>query len=454
MKRAPRVPRARPARAGERSRRQQVVGGDVVSGPDAHEERPFDARVVVLHVLARVRGGERLAPTLRSELARIAERHDRAYVTDVAYGVLRWEIALDAALRPRLDAPERLPPRVRDVLLAGTYERLVRATPDHAAVHAWVDVVKRGPEREQGLAGLVNAVLRRVELGPVNGDEALALPGWLADEFRALLGAEHATSAARGMLESEPLWLSVLGREATALLEADGARVLAGPVPGSIAVRAPIPLPTLAAYRQGLVQAQNPASLAVVHACAVRRDERVLDLCGGNAIKAAGLAARGARVTSVELDAAISEAGRRNLERLGLQVEHVVADLRHTPDLPPAPIVLLDAPCSGTGTLRGHPEIKARVTPAAIESLARLQARLLDTAAALTEVGGKLVYAVCALTTAEGPHQIDAFLRRHPDFVAETPTLPLETHPAGAGRVILPTEGLDGFFVASLRRSA
>lgn len=407
----------------------------------------------MLHVLARVREGERLAPTLRSELDRLPERRVRGYVTDVVYGVARWQIALDAALRPHLDDPERLPPRIRDVLRAGAFERLVRGTPDHAAVHAWVENVKRGPARERGLSGLVNAVLRRVDLGDAGGDDAMALPGWLAATFRDLLGDEGARAAALGMLEPEPLWLTALGDGATAALEADGARVTPGPVPGSLAVRAPLPVPALAAFRQGLVQPQNPSSLAVVHACGVAAGDRVLDLCGGNAVKAAGLAARGASVVSVELDPRVSEAGRRNLERLGLRAEHVVADLRRVPDLARAPVVLLDAPCTGTGTLRGHPEIKTRVTPEALASLARLQAQLLDTAAALTERGGALVYSVCALSEAEGPRQIDAFLARHADFTAEDPALPLATHPAGRGRVILPVDGLDGFFVATLRRA-
>jgi 16S rRNA (cytosine967-C5)-methyltransferase len=225
-----------------------------------------------------------------------------------------------------------------------------------------------------------------------------------------------------------------------------------GPLDGSLAVRAPKPLDELAAFRDGLVQPQNPASLAVVRACRARPGLRVLDLCGGNAVKAAGLAAAGARVTSVELLPHIARAGQRNLQRLGLEADVLVADLRTPPPLPPAPLVLLDAPCSGTGTLRGHPEIKRRLTPAGVVELAALQADLLDSAATLTEVGGRLVYAVCALTPAEGPEAIDAFLARHPTFEASEPPLPLATRAAGRGRIVLPVEGLDGFFVAALDR--
>jgi 16S rRNA (cytosine967-C5)-methyltransferase len=388
---------------------------------------------------------------LRLALRDLPEREARAFVTDVAYGVLRWEPALDAALDPLLDAPERLPDRVRDVLRAGAFERAVRGTPPHAAVHAWVEMVKRGPKRHRPLAGLVNAVLRRVD---VAREPLRTLPPWLVEEFRTLLGDDDAGRAAEGMLLPEPLWLTAFDLAgATAALERDGALVREGPVAGSLAVRAPKPLGDLDAFRRGLVQPQNPASLAVVLACEAVPGLRALDLCGGNAVKAAGLAAHGAEVTTVELVPRISAAGRRNLERLGLRAEHVVADLRTPPPLDPAPLVLLDAPCSGTGTLRGHPEIKRRVTPGAVAELAGLQRELLDTAAALTERGGRLVYAVCALTQDEGPRQTAAFLARHPDFAAVPAALPLPTRLAGAGGVVLPVDGLDGFFVAAFERS-
>jgi 16S rRNA (cytosine967-C5)-methyltransferase len=388
-------------------------------------------------------------------------REDRAFVTDLSYGVVRWEIALTAALAARLSAPERLPTRVRDALLAGAYERTVRGTPEHAAVHAWVELIKRGPARERPLAGLANAVLRRVDLADARGDAAVSLPPWLAQEFRGLLGDETALVAARGMLAPEPLWLTALDEPAArSALAADGADVVAGPVPGSLAVRAPVPLPRLTAFTTGSVQPQNPASLAVVDACGDVSGRRVLDLCGGRAIKAASLAARGAHVTTVDVDVRASEAGRRNLARLGRSAVHVVADLTDPrsvaaagPDVAPAPVVLLDAPCSGTGTLRGHPEIKARVDEAAVTSLAALQARLLDTAATLTAPGGRLVYAVCALTRAEGPAQAAAFLARHPDFEAREPTLPLPTQLAGVGRIVVPVDGLDGFYVAAFERT-
>lgn len=410
----------------------------------------------MLTLLAQVRsGGRRLAPALDHALRGIERREARAFVTDLAYGTLRYGRLLEAALAPRLAHPERLPERVRLVLLAGAYERLVRGTPPHAAVHAWVELVKRGPAHQRRLASLVNAVLRRLspdDLPSPTG--ARSLPRWLFAALERALGPELAERSAVGMLAPEPLWLSAADADAaTARLRSEGAGVRPGPLPGSLRLRSPHPLGRLAAYREGLVQPQNPASLAVVRACGDVRGRRVLDLCGGYGIKAAALAAAGAHVTSIERDAGKLRAATANAERLGVHVDALAWDLTTPPPLAPAPVVLLDAPCSGTGTLRGHPEIALRLTPDAVARLAHLQEQLLQSALACLAPGGHLVYAVCALTAEEGPEQIEALLAREPGLQAEVPLLPLEgTLAVGPGRFVLPEDGLDGFYVAVVSR--
>jgi len=425
----------------------------------ARDGQPHDpGREAVLRVLAEVIGGGRhLAPALDATLTGLAEREVRAFVTDVAYGVVRHLRALEAALAPRLAAPERLPERVRLALLAGAFERLLRGTPAHAAVHAWVEVVKRGPRADRALASLTNAVLRRLDPdGLPTPLGAACLPTWLFERLTAALGGDLAERAALGMLRPEPLWLSAPDPDAArARLADDGADVADGPIEGSLRVRAPRPLRALAAFREGLVQPQNPASLAVVHACGEVAGARVLDLCGGHGVKAAALAARGAHVLSVERDEAKLRAAARNAQRLGVHVDALAWDLSTPPPLEPAHVVLLDAPCSGTGTLRGHPEIGLRLTPAAVASLVELQARLLRSALSCVAPGGRLVYAVCALTPDEGPSQVDRLLAEHGAFVAEPPALDLPHHAAdGHGAWIVPEDGLDGFFVATLRRVA
>ena len=446
MKR-PGAPRSRPATTPPRA-------DAAAPAPDGGSD---PARELVLGVLGDVlHGGSQLAPTLDRALTSLASREARAFATDVVYGTVRHLRLLEAALAPRLEAPERLPQRVLSTLLAGSYERTVRGTPAHAAVHAWVERVKRGPARERGLAGLVNAVLRRI--GPDDLPEprgAASLPPWLFGRFHDLLGAD-AERSARAMLEPEPLWLSAHDpARARAALERDGADVGDGPLAGSLRVRAPLPLRQLGAYRDGLVQPQNPASWAVVRACGAVEGLRVLDLCSGNGVKAVALAARGADVTSVERDSDKLAAAARNAERLGVPHSGLAWDLRSTPDLESAPLVLLDAPCSGTGTLRGHPEIGLRIDPEAVERLAALQGQLLASAAPLVAPGGRLLYAVCALTPDEGPEQVARFLAVHPAFSPVPADLgALPTRPTGAGVTILPVDALDGFFVALLERRA
>jgi len=255
------------------------------------------------------------------------------------------------------------------------------------------------------------------------------------------------------MRTPSPLWLVAFAPDARASLEAEGCEVEDGPVDGTLRVRPSRRLGDLAAFREGRVQPQNPASFLVAATLRAGSGERVLDLCSGRGVKAADLAARGAEVEAVELSAAKVDQARANLARLGLEVVHRVADLREPPPgVEPAPYVLLDAPCSGTGTLRGHPEIPLRLSPDDVDALAASQDRLLDTAAALVAPDGVLLYAVCALTPDEGPERIDAFLRRHRGFVAEPVDLPVATRPAGAGTFLLPLDGLDGFFLARLRR--
>jgi len=412
---------------------------------------PEGAREIALETTLRASSGALLSRELGRALDRSSvSPRDRSLITDLVYGAVRWRIWLDAALAPRLRNPGGLPSDVVEALRLGAYEKLIRGTPPHAAVDAWVGIVRR---RHPRLAGLVNAVLRRVEV-PENPSPATraSLPAWLWERLASALG-EDAEAASDAMRTPSPLWLVAFAPDARASLEAEGCEVADGPVDGTLRVRPSRRLGDLAAFREGRVQPQNPASFLVAACLHAGRGERVLDLCSGRGVKAADLAARGAEVEAVELSAAKVDQARANLARLGLEVVHRVADLREPPPgVEPAPYVLLDAPCSGTGTLRGHPEIPLRLGPDDVDALAASQDRLLDTAAALVAPDGVLLYAVCALTPDEGPERIDAFLRRHRGFVAEPVDLPVATRPAGAGTFLLPLDGLDGFFLARLRR--
>ncbi|WP_261664047.1 RsmB/NOP family class I SAM-dependent RNA methyltransferase [Deinococcus sp. Marseille-Q6407] len=409
-------------------------------------------RAVAVRVLHRVLNGENYAaPALDVALssARLPAR-DAGLATHVVYGTLRYLPALELSLSPLLRG--KTAPKARALLLAGAFEKLYLGTAEHAVVNEYVTLAR---ETRFAPPGLVNAVLRRVQAPPEDDqspEARYALPGWLAGELRRVYG-EQAEAVMDSLLEPQPLWLR-LGEQGPDLLETEGS-LIERTVGGVDQVALDRPLRQTAAYQAGQAQPVNPASAAVVTALGDVRGQKVYDLAGGAGIKAALLALAGANVTSVELQEHKHAAARSNLKRLGTRARLVTHDLTRPLDEPPAPLVLLDAPCSGSGTLRAHPEIKTRLTPAAVEEMAEVQRQLLDNAAALVERGGVLVYSVCSVFPQEGTERVQAFLEAHPDFSAEPlPELGVPTQPAAIGALTLPLDGLDGFYIARLRRQA
>ena len=189
-----------------------------------------------------------------------------------------------------------------------------------------------------------------------------------------------------------------------------------------------------------------------VSVLAPRAGERVLDLASGNGIKAAQIASLGAKPVCVEIDKRKIERAKANLKRLGFAAEHKAHDLRKTPDLAAADKVLLDAPCSGTGTLRGNPEIKLRLQEKDVDELAELQREMLASAAKLTTAGGTLLYSVCTLTSKETVEQIKSFLQDNREFGLEPIQTTIPQLLSDYGSFLLPYDGLDGFFLAKLKR--
>jgi len=407
------------------------------------------ARALAARVLNRVLfEGAYAAPALDTALERgKLPPRDAGLATHLVYGTLRYHPALERVLAPMLS--EKTPPKARVLLLMGAFEKFYLETPEHAVVNEYVELAKV----ELGkLSGVVNAVLRRVP----RPEDPYALPESLKLEFEAVYG-EQADSVMRALLEPSPLWLwSSDG--GVKLLEEEGA-LLEKPIGEVYQATLGMSLRSSEAYKRGQVQPINPASLAVVLSLGNLQNQRVLDLAGGNGIKASFLARAGAKVTSVDLDARKHQAARKNLERLGLEVEFVVQDLAQ-PDsigevesgLVPAPFVLLDAPCSGTGTLRGHPEIKLRFAGVKLEELVSLQARMLENAASLVEPGGLLLYSVCSVVRAEGVGQVRGFLEHHPEFTPEDFESSVPVARAEVGVYTVPLGGLDGFYIARLRR--
>jgi 16S rRNA (cytosine967-C5)-methyltransferase len=390
--------------------------------------------------------------TLEESLAGLAglDARDRAAGHRLAAACLRRLGSLDAALEPYLiKAP---PHAARHVLRLGAAGLLLLHTPPHAAVATAVALA-----RARGLApfaGLVNAVLRKLAAEPAALDgldgPRLDTPRWLwsawGDDARAIAEAHQ---------HEAPLDLTL----------APGAAPPAGGTAlptGSWRFPAGTRVAELAGYAAGNFWVQDAAAALPARLLAPRPGERVADLCAAPGGKTAQLAASGAQVTAVEQDTRRIGRLRENLSRLRLDVDVVEADA--TAWRPPAAFdaVLLDAPCSATGTIRRHPDVAHLKRPRDLAALTGRQDRLIDAACAMLRPGGRLVYAVCSLLNDEGAARVTAALDRlklrlDPVGHDELPGLAAAVAAPGWVRTtpaLWPElGGLDGFFIARLAKS-
>jgi 16S rRNA (cytosine967-C5)-methyltransferase len=360
------------------------------------------ARAVALDVLDRIDGeGAYANLALPAALDRSGlDGRDRGFATDLVYGTTRMRRACDFLVDRFLARP--VEPGVRNALRLGAYQLVFAGVAPHAAVGETVAVAPRKAR------GLVNAVLRRVAETPVNWpDDAtrLSVPDWMAELLAADLGPGDAAAA-----------LAAMNEPATVAERPDG-------------------------------YVQDPASQQVAEAVGVAPGERVLDVCAAPGGKATALAAAGGWVVAADARpgrAGLVAANAARL-RLGDRVAVVAADGTAPPWRPGSfDRVLVDAPCSGLGTLRRRADLRWRVEPEAVERLAALQGRLLAAAADLVRPGGVLVYAVCTLTAAESTGVDAGLASRRPDLVpADTPGGPWR--PWGRGAILLPqAAGTDG----------
>jgi 16S rRNA (cytosine967-C5)-methyltransferase len=379
-----------------------------------------------------------------------AEARDRAAAHRLAAAVLRRCGTLDAVLEPFLAKAPPIP--VRHVLRIGAAGLLLLDTPAHAAVATAVALA-----RARGLTPfcpLVNAVLRRVAAaGPtvleaIDGPR-LDTPGWLWASW-----GPDARAIATAHQHEAPLDLTLY----PGAVPPPGA--LALPT-GSVRLPAGTRVAELPGFADGEIWVQDAAAALPARLLDVQPGEHVADLCAAPGGKTAQLAAAGARVTAVDRDPARLGRLRDNLHRLRLDAEIVQADAADWQPGRTFDAVLLDAPCSATGTIRRHPDVAHLKRPRDIPALTALQDRLLDAAARLLRPGGRLIYAVCSLQPEEAAPRIAKAaggILRHDAFTADelaclpqarTPQGFLRTHPG-----LWPEYGgMDGFFAARLRRA-
>ncbi|MCX7353453.1 MAG: methyltransferase domain-containing protein [Alphaproteobacteria bacterium] len=418
------------------------------------------ARGAALDLLEAVLVERRFLDDALDNMPTLPER-DRAFARLIVATVLRRLGELDAALEPCLAKP--LPARAhrtQNVLRIGAVQLLMLGTPAHAAVGETVDAAHRRLPKPH--VGLVNAVLRRVAregkaLLPADA-AALNTPKWLWRGWSERYGEETCRAIAAAHQREAGLDLSVKDG-AAALATRLGGRVLPT---GSIRLENAGAVPRLDGFEAGVWWVQDAAAALPVKLLGDVRGKHVIDLCAAPGGKTAQLATAGARVTAIDRSPERLARLTTNLKRLGLEAETIAADAASWRPSQPADAVLLDAPCSATGTIRRHPDIPHLKSPRDVTDAATTQRELLDAALTMVKPGGMLVYAVCSLQPEEGEAQIEALLakgaplRRRPITASEVGGLKELVSPAGDLRT-LPSHipelgGLDGFYAGRLER--
>jgi 16S rRNA (cytosine967-C5)-methyltransferase len=392
---------------------------------------------------------------------------DAALARSIATVALRRLGTIRKALAERLD--KGMPKRsgmLEWALVVGAAQILFLDAPDHAAVDLAVRAA-RSDAASAPFAGLANAVLRGIARereailaasDPLDDDT----PPWLAARWRAAYGEATARAIAAAHRAEPTLDISVKS-DAAGWAERLGGLVIPT---GSVRLDSHKAVVDLEGYREGEWWVQDAAAALPARLLNAGAGMRVVDLCAAPGGKATELAAAGASVTTIDRSAERLKMLAANFERLKLHSEIVVADALNY-DAPRFDAVLIDAPCTATGTIRRHPDVAWIKRPGDLAPLMRLQAQLLDKAIALTTRGGLIVYCTCSLEPEEGEAQINALLRRNPDVrrvaiepgeiggLAEclTPSGDLRTLPCHLWGDDPRRSGLDGFFAARLMRA-
>lgn len=400
------------------------------------------------------------------------EPRDAALTTELCYGTARRQLGLDYALRPlSSQALESLEDAVLAALRLGAYQCFFTRVPRHAAVAETVEALKVvGMARA---AGYANAVLRKIAamptipLPPVEPrTPRLAVehghPEWLVERWSRLFGPERAVQ----MLEADNLAPPVVLRVNGAKLSRDdllaqlvemGVKATATTTSSEgIVLESPGRLEDLYGHAEGLWTVQDEAAQLVGLFAHAPKGSTVLDVCAAPGGKALHLA-QTCQVTALDLHPRKLALLMGEAKRLGLEskVKAQVADGSKPLDerLGEFDLVLVDAPCSGLGTLRRHPELRWRRLEDDLPRLRALQRKILEHASAHVAPGGLLVYAVCSVDPSEGADQLEPFLRSHPEYTSEPPPH-VATLPTWQGhlRTLMGPEGMDGHFAARLRR--
>lgn len=431
-----------------------------------------EARVAAADVLADLRSGELLDSSFDRRTIRLDPR-DRRWTRELVFGMLRQRSWLDALLDDRVRGGlAKLDPDLIDLLRLGAYQLLsMGSVPAYAAIGQTVELSKR--RHGIGASKLTNAVLRRLDrererlavATPEDPVEALALqhshPRWLVARWIARWGEDETRLLLEANNREAPLVARpyhVVREQLEAMLEGAGVTVADAPlVPDSLVLTAGVGAMTeLGAFKQGLFHLQDPASTLVTRYAAIASGAQVADLCAAPGGKTLELARTAGTVFAGDGSFARLARVRDNVRRLDASnVVPFVGDARF-PAVHGMDAVLIDVPCTGTGTFRRHPDARWRLKVSDLAVLPAVQRSILRAAATAVRPGGLLIYSTCSLETEENDAQIESFLSDNPGWRLEPPpegAVPPAVLDAGRLRVLPQRHGTDGAFAARLRRS-
>lgn len=418
------------------------------------------ARRTALWLLCQVTAERRALTDLLPKAVKRLAPEERAHAQRLVNETLRWMNRADRMLGPYLK--KRPDPGVLNALRLGVVELAVCAAPAHAVVDSMVSLMRERP-RTDGSAALVNAVLRRAA-GKLDRWETLPpprMPGWLRRRMVNAYGASAAVAMEQSHCAGAPLDITPRDSDASALAAKVGGFVLPT---GSVRVPKAGQVSAMPNYRNGDWWVQDASSAVPARLLAAQPGEKVLDMCAAPGGKTMQLAAAGADVTALDISAERMKRVRENLARTRLNARLAVSDALVWRADAAFDAILLDAPCSATGTIRRRPDIPYVRDGSGLEEMLDLQARLIDRAALLLRPGGRLVYCTCSLLPEEGEAQVERALSRHRDLLVDLEALRslgpecsdwlvemgLRLRPDGWAEL----GGMDGFFVTALQKVA
>lgn len=416
------------------------------------------AAQVVFQVLEN---GASLSNVLPQHQAQLANGKDRALLAELSYGVMRVLPQLDNCVSQRLQKPFKNKQRLlHHLLLIGCYQLYFTRIPAHAAISETAEACRQ--LGHEGLVKVINGVLRNIQrdetpLDTSNDTLKYCFPGWLVKKLKAAY-PDRWEQVIEQSQQRPPMWLrnnqrqqsraAFLAQLATAEIEAS-----AGLTADAILLGAPTDVTALPRFADGSVSVQDQAAQWAATLLNAQDGELILDACAAPGGKSCHiLESADVRLVALDNDAKRLERVSENCQRLNLEATILCADAANIDASwhgDKFDRILLDAPCSATGVIRRHPDIKWLRKAADIDALQQLQAQILDHCWQWLKPGGTMLYATCSILPDENSQQIEAFLARTPDAALETITASKENH--ATGWQILPgQDNMDGFYYAKL----